>query len=165
MIYGLDINFIELFQANKLFYHKNKVEFIYGDIFKIPFLKDSFDCIVFASTIQYFNNFFELIKKCQDFLKITGEIHILDTHFYEKNKVKLAHERSKKYYKDINLPEMINYYFHHPIDELNNFNLEILYNPISPEKNFRDKIFNKTTNPFPWIKISFQQSLHFKVKR
>ena len=159
-IFGLDINFIELLQASKLFYHKNKIEFIYGDIFNIPFRKESFDCIVFASSIQYFSNFSQLINKCLTFLKDKGEIHILDSHFYEKNKVYSAHERSKKYYQEINLPEMINYYFHHPIEGLNNFNFEILYNPISSEKNFREKIFNKTTNPFPWIKISFQQSLH-----
>lgn len=153
-IFGLDINYIELLQAARLFYKKNKIEFIFGDIFQNIFPEQSFNIIVFASSIQYFENLPNLMSSCKKFLTSKGEIHILDSHLYSADEVFSAKQRSSMYYDKLGIPEMKDFYFHHSINELDHFMYEFLYNPESKKNNLVHKLINKEKNPFPWIKVT-----------
>ncbi len=152
-IFGLDVNLMELQQAGELFYKKNKVQFLFGDLFHIDFPKNSFDIIIFASSIQYFSNIPDLLKVCRDLLTEKGEIHILDSHIYRPDEVELAKMRSIDYYKKIGFPEMNNYYFHHSDKELSSFNPIVIYNPNSYIQKVKNIISKTNFVPFPWIKI------------
>jgi len=52
---AIDVNIIELEQANKLF-QKSNLEFVYGDIFKIDSFENQLDCIILNGCIQYFSD-------------------------------------------------------------------------------------------------------------
>ena len=152
-IYGLDVNFNELIQAGELFYKQNRVEFIFGDFFQIKFPENLFDVILFASSIQYFDDLHKIIEFCRKLLTPNGEIHILDTYFYKENEVESASLRSKDYYEKIGFPEMNNYYFHHSEKDLEFFKSVQLYNPTSKIKKFTIFTTKKELIPFPWFKI------------
>ena len=153
IIYGLDINHKELIQAGKLFYIENRIEFLFGDLFKINFPKNSFDLIILASSIQYFSNLQQLLTKCLDLLSEKGEIHILDTHIYKDEVVESAKQRSTEYYSQIGFPQMSKFYFHHSIKELEEYKPEFLYNPGSLVQKIKSKTSHDDVVPFPWIKL------------
>ncbi|HEY8689883.1 MAG TPA: methyltransferase domain-containing protein [Chitinophagaceae bacterium] len=144
---GLDINLTELKQAFEVFDKKPNLSFIYADIHdKITFC--SFDSIVFAASIQYFPSLKEIVSTAFPLLNADGEIHILDTHFYEDEEVEIAAERTKNYYTSLGNSEMADHYFHHTINELKDFEYTIL----SPGNSIINKLLGKH-QPFPWIQI------------
>ena len=112
------------------------------------FKEKKFDSIVFAASIQYFPSLSETVKKILRLLKPGGEIHIIDSHFYPLADLSEAKHRSVLYYELAGFPEMAAYYFHHSLDELQDFNYSILYNP----KKLANK-FSQNKNPFYWICI------------
>ena len=145
-ITGIDINQQELYQAKKLFTHRN-LQFINGSIEEIESGK-TFDIILFASSIQYFTPLQSIIKQSLQLLNSDGEIHIIDTLFYLPADVEKAKERSFQYFHSSGHNEMDAYYNHHKLEDLRSFNISVLRNPLS--------IFNKlsiTKNPFYWIRI------------
>lgn len=152
-IFGLDITINELFQAGKLFYKPNKIQFLFGDLFRINFLENSFDIILLASSIQYFTNLSDLINKSLAFLSDNGEIHILDSNLYNEEEIDKAKIRTKDYYDRIGFPEMEKFYFHHSIEELYKFKTKTMYDPKSKMQKLTNTIFNEGQDPFPWIKI------------
>jgi ubiquinone/menaquinone biosynthesis C-methylase UbiE len=128
---GIDVNRIELMQAVTTFEKKDNLHFIYGDIRTLTFKPNSFDVIVFAASIQYFSSLVAIITKALSLLTNDGEIHIIDSPFYSKQEVDLAANRTKEYYNALGFEEMSSYYFHHCINDLKQFNHEIIYNPKS----------------------------------
>jgi ubiquinone/menaquinone biosynthesis C-methylase UbiE len=147
-VIGADINFSEIQQAAKVFHAKSNLHFIYNDIASGIFEENHFDTIVFAASIQYFSSFTEIIQESLKLLSPFGEIHIIDSHFYRLSELSAAKQRSLLYFEEAGFPQMINWYFHHSHDELEQFNFSILYDPNS--------IFNKFLrhkNPFPWVCI------------
>lgn len=149
--YCLDVNFYELRQAARLFGGEN-IKFIYGDLFKMEIAKNSFDLIVMNSSLQYFGNFNSLLKELIYALKLEGEIHIIDSPFYEEEDLQSAKERTIAYYKSLGFPEMSEFYFHHTYKSLNDFNHQILYDPRTLKNKLLSLAF-KSDSPFPWIKI------------
>lgn len=146
-VIGLDINMVELQQAARVFNTNSKLKFIYGDI-RSGIINDlKFDIIVFAASIQYFPCVSEILNACLAQLYTGGEIHILDTHFYEPEEVPNAIERTKSYFDNMGFPEMSAYYYHHCITELESYPHKILRNPLS----LKNKVFGR--NPFYWISI------------
>jgi ubiquinone/menaquinone biosynthesis C-methylase UbiE len=147
-VVGLDINSIELEQARNLFSPVQNLSFINGDM-KDEILADKkFDIIVFAASIQYFESIRKIVGIALEHLTPRGEIHFLDTKFYQVPEVILAQQRTKQYYNSIGFSGMEAYYFHHTLNELNVFQYKVLFNPAS----WRNKLsFNKT--PFYWIVI------------
>ena len=99
-IFAVDLNLFELKQGMKVF-KNNNLNFIYGDIFSKIFTLKSFNFIIIASAIQYFDNLRKLFLQLSSLLKPKGEIHIIDSHFYFKDEVENARERTKIYYKKI----------------------------------------------------------------
>jgi ubiquinone/menaquinone biosynthesis C-methylase UbiE len=147
-VIGTDINFTELRQAAKVFHNIPNLHFIYSHIESGVFEETQFDVIVFAASIQYFSSLTEIIRNSLRLLKPDGEIHIIDSHFYSLSELSAAKQRSILYYQAAGFPEMANWYFHHCLDDLEQYNYSILYDPGSLFNRF---LRNK--NPFPWILI------------
>jgi protein-L-isoaspartate O-methyltransferase len=146
---GIDINEPELEQAKEVFKCVPNLHFIKGNIESSLLKKKSFDIIVFAASLQYFSSLFDVLKVAVSLLNKEGEIHIVDTHFYNANEISAAKERTKHYYSSIGFPSLADYYFHHSITDLRPFNYHILFNPFS----LQHKLFGKKY-PFYWIRIT-----------
>ena len=145
--YGFDINIKELEQAARVFKNKN-LNYCYADIYEDVFTGKYFDLIILNSSIQYFSDINKLIEKLFYFLADNGEIHIIDSPFYPESEIQSAKERTKKYYENMNAPEMADKYFHHSFKTLERFNYKLLYKP----KKILGRIFQHES-PFPWIRI------------
>lgn len=145
---GSDINYTELQQGAKVFAGIPQLHFIYGDIRNDLFDKNSFDCIVFAASLQYFPSLQEIITAGSFLLKAGGEIHILDTPLYKQSDVAAAKKRTADYYNSMGMPDMATHYFHHSWQALEEFDYQLLHNPASLQH-----FFSTTKNPFPWICI------------
>jgi SAM-dependent methyltransferase len=143
---GLDINQVEIDQANRVF-KKDNLEFVYDSFNENTFDFEKFDVIVFAASLQYFPSVVNVLKQTLAILKNGGEIHIIDTPFYNPPEAEKADERSCKYYAALGYPEMAEHYFHHSISEFWGFNYEVLFNPA----NVFNRLFKK--DPFYWIMI------------
>ncbi|NOT49896.1 MAG: class I SAM-dependent methyltransferase [Chitinophagaceae bacterium] len=145
-ITGIDINSIELHQAKRVFSHISNLHFINTAIDMIG--PGESDHIIFAASIQYFSSLKEILDSAIQKLKPQGEIHILDTHFYNPGEIAAAKARTVDHFTNLGFPEMSSFYFHHTMDELSSFKHEIIYQP-----SFFQRQFNNNKNPFPWICI------------
>ncbi len=145
---GLDINTEELKQARRVFGSIANCQFIEGNIFKGVLGEQKFDIIIFAASIQYFESLTEIINAAFEHLTLLGEIHIIDTRFYQYTEIADAKERSKAYFLSMGFPEMANHYYHHCINSLDIFQPEILYDP----GRWWNKLFYPS-NPFHWIVV------------
>ncbi len=145
-ILGLDVNEVELEQAQKLF-GNDSVRFEYGDIFKADF-ENKFDLITINAAFQYFPNPSLLLHRLESLLNKEGEIHILDSPFYANKKEQAAAKlRTLDYFKNAGVPKMVDFYHHHFVTALSNF--EVLYRP---SKNRIIKKIDKTWSPFGWYR-------------
>ncbi|MHA7057567.1 class I SAM-dependent methyltransferase [Aquimarina sp. M1] len=144
-VIGLDVNREELEQAANVF-SKNNLHFVYADIFKVneQFISQ-FDIIILNGAVQYFEDFKVLISVLKLFLKPKGEIHIIDSPFYNVIEIPAAKKRTKTYYSELGVPEMANHYFHHDESLLSDFS--ILY---SYKWNIIHKVLGKKESPFSW---------------
>jgi len=145
-VVGLDINQLEIDQANRVF-KKDNLQFIYDSFSENTFENDQFDVIVFAASLQYFPSVINVMKQALAILKKGGEVHIIDTPFYTPDETEKADERSQKYYATLGIPEMAEHYFHHSISEFWGFKYEILFDPTR----IFNMIFKK--DPFYWVCI------------
>ncbi len=149
-IVGMDVNLSELKQAARIFQQPN-LSFVFGDIFKIQFIKNSFDFITLNASIQYFEDLKLLMNRLIYLLKPNGEIHIIDSPFYDENEIADAKKRTLEYYSKLGFPEMSHSYFHHSWSEISKWNIEVLYQ--KKHQNVLSRIISKPDIPFPWIKI------------
>ena len=147
-VVGMDINKEELTQATRVFGDISNLRFVSGDIRSTQPEYSSFDVIVFAASLQYFHSLKEIMQYAFQWLRAGGEVHILDTIFYNKNNVDAARQRTKDYYTALGYPEAAAYYYHHCIEDLKNFSAKVLYDPTS----WRHKL-SKDKNPFFWVCI------------
>jgi ubiquinone/menaquinone biosynthesis C-methylase UbiE len=146
-VIGLDINMAELEQAAKVFASIN-LKFVYGDLRKNILQNRQFDIIVFAASIQYFPSVVEIISLTLKNLSADGEIHIMDSFFYDRKDLEAARQRGREYYRNMGFPEMADLYFHHLLDDMNQFN----YTVRQPPNSFFRKLFLRK-NIFPWFCI------------
>jgi hypothetical protein len=102
---------------------------------------------VFAASLQYFPSVINVLKQALAILDQRGEIHIIDTSFYDPLEVSQADQRSHQYYKALGFPEMAEYYSHHSISEFWGFKYRILSDPTS----ILNRFFKR--DPFYWISI------------
>jgi len=146
-VVGVDINNEELEQAKRVFSHISNLQFYHSDINGLE-NEMKFDIIIFAAAIQYFKSLKKIITTSLNYLNEGGEIHVIDSPFYTLSQLAAAKERTLLYYQHAGFPEMANWYYHQNLDDLENYNCSVLYNPNS--------LFNKflrTKNPFYWISI------------
>lgn len=143
-VIGIDVNATELEQADAIF-QKPNLKFACADLYeKTELNNQQFDLIVFNSCLQYFPNPKELFQKMRAILTVNGEIHIIDSPFYETAAIEQAQLRTKEYYANLGFPEMARNYFHHQLD----FDHTTLYKPAT---GFLKRW--KNDSPFCWIKI------------
>lgn len=152
-VFALDLNLLELEQGARVFSRDSNLHFIYGNIFEDIFPNNSFDLIIAASSLQYFNNLKSLITRLKTLIKNDGEIHLIDSPFYTKKNIQAVKKRTEIYFEKTGFPEMKNYYFHHLFDDLEEFKYKILYNPGNIILKLLKLFLHKYNSPFPWIMI------------
>jgi ubiquinone/menaquinone biosynthesis C-methylase UbiE len=146
-VLGTDINKTELEQAKRVFKNKINLSFAEGSISSLD-NDHTFDVILFAASVQYFSSFENIIREAITLLNKKGEIHILDSFFYQTGAIDEAKQRSVLYYRSIGYEQMAEYYYHHSAESLHLFNTTFLFDPSS----VKNKYFGKK-DPFPWICI------------
>jgi len=147
-VIGLDVNLLELQQAERIFKASANLAFVYGDIDSVSLEKQRFDVIVFAAAIQYFKVLPDILRKTLERLNENGEIHVIDSQFYAKEEINGALNRSVEYFRKKGFESMQQFYFHHTLEELKDFRYTIMHNPNS----LLGKVFGPK-NPFYWICI------------
>jgi len=152
VVTGVDLNSYEIATAKRVFKNNKSLTFYAGELFQeIIFQKNQFDIIVLAASIQYFPDLKRLIGQLTEWLRVDGEIHILDSHFYTENNLARAKEASLNYYKGLDCSMMADFYYHHLWSDLHEFHFKIM------NRTWKDKIllkiFNRKSNYFPWIII------------
>jgi SAM-dependent methyltransferase len=148
---GIDINQTELLQASRVFGSSEKLNFALADVNTGIFNEPLAHLVVLASVIQYFPDLAQLISKLKGFLRPGGEIHVLDSPFYNNEKgAAEAKDRTKKYFDDRKSPDMAFHYHHHTFESLHPHHFRIHRKP-----GFLKKIFRLGTpeSPFDWIII------------
>jgi SAM-dependent methyltransferase len=145
---GLDINFTELQQAARVFSGDPNLCFVHGDIRSGILTGRRFDVIVFAASIEYFPSLKRIILSCMDYLKVGGEIHIVDTRFYRVSQIEWARKRTQAYYSSFGYPEMADQHFHFSLNDLKSFHYSILYDPDAVRYRFVKK-----KNLCQWIRV------------
>jgi SAM-dependent methyltransferase len=150
-VWGVDLVSPELLQAARLFGASN-LTFLAADIFQPPFAPATFDVIVVASVIQYFPDLPELIRALRRLLAEPGELHIIDSPLYPNRDLPSARERTHAHYAALGFPEMADHYFHHTLDELQQFSPRWLYQPGSAQARL-SRLLGHSESPFPWLCI------------
>ncbi|PWT98997.1 MAG: hypothetical protein C5B52_11315 [Bacteroidetes bacterium] len=145
---GIDVNRTEIEQAKRVFENDSNLRFYMADLQSECLMAKKFDIILFAASIQYFPSLSKVIDQSQSMLVPGGEIHIIDSFFYEGEGANLAKERTAHYYKSMGVPEMTHHYFHHKYEELSPYSYVILKKPSRPW----EKIWG-ANQVFPWIRI------------
>lgn len=147
IVIGLDINAYELEQAARIFKSEN-LKFVFADVFQLKNqFEETFNIITLNGVVQYFPDFNLLIKTLNSFLRVNGEIHIIDSPFYAENEIENAQKRTEVYYSNLGFPEMANSYFHHSKKHIENF--KKLYKP----KNVLLKKLYPKDSPFYWLML------------
>jgi ubiquinone/menaquinone biosynthesis C-methylase UbiE len=157
LVYALDMNTIELQQGARLFGKNPNLIFQYGNIFDSTYPDRDFDMALLASSVQYFPDIQKLFGRLLKLLSVNGEIHIIDSPFYQPQEVSAARERSMQYYHSMGFPEMADHYFHQSITDLSRFDFELLFDPNSLFQRIARTIV-KHLSPFPWIRIKKSNS-------
>jgi ubiquinone/menaquinone biosynthesis C-methylase UbiE len=147
-ITGLDINNYELQQAKRVFKNVPNLNFINGSLQSESLEDQKFDMILFAASVQYFPSLKQLVQIALEHLTMQGEVHIMDSPFYQLQEIAAAKQRTRAYYEGLGFAAMTVCYHHHTLAELENFQYKILHHPNS----WKNKLSIKK-NPFYWIAI------------
>lgn len=147
VVTGIDVNRLELDQAARVFSSLKNLHFMYGSFGSTSLTPQTFDAIIFAASLQYFESL-QVLHHAIELLKPSGELHILDTAFYKEGELPSAKDRSQSYFKGMNAEGMEKFYFHHAISALRAFDHRLLYDPSS----WRHKLLRRK-HPFHWVLI------------
>jgi len=149
---AVDLNYRELRQGARIFRETSNAVWLYGNIVSGIVPHDSMDCVVMASSLQYFADLSPLMNSLFRIVRDAGEIHIIDTPFYTAREKENAAYRSRTYFAGIGHPDFADHYYHKTYDELRSYHFRVHYHPNRTMKNIR-KIFGQGGSPFPWIVI------------
>lgn len=153
-VWGIDINVKELEQAARVFKRDQNLRFAYWDVFQPIDQIPKPGLIVLNASVQYFPSIEKLLARLFEVLKAYGEIHIIDSPFYEEQEIPKASARSEEYYRESELPELSRFYHHHSlIDIERKYTVERKFDPTKFSVKLK-KILGKKPSPFPWIKIT-----------
>lgn len=145
-VLGVDVNLTELKQAAMAFTNQD-IQWYYADILNDTLPEKEFDLITFCTSFHYFENPQLLLKTCFSLLKKDGEIHIIDSPFYDEESKKTARQNSEKHFEKMGVLDMKKYYHHNSYNVLEGFNYKTLYQP----KSIFRKLLRIKDSPFPWI--------------
>lgn len=152
-VFAVDLNERELKQGAGIFAGNPRLKFIYGNIFEDILPAGEFDFIIIASAVQYFEDLNSLLKRLFHFILPTGEIHIIDSNFYNQQELSAAGLRTGRYYKSLSTPEMISFYHHHSWNELDDFKYKIINKTKFNWRRGFTEIGFSMLHVFPHIKI------------
>jgi ubiquinone/menaquinone biosynthesis C-methylase UbiE len=147
----VDINLHQLQQGARIF-TSNNINFIYADLFSIKFPRSAFNLITLNSSIQYFPDLKTLIRELLYLLPSYGEIHILDSPFYNDEDVFAIKNKILGNYQLIGFPQMKEKIFFHTYKSLDKFNCRFMYDPRKIVNKFLNIAFSKDSS-YPWIII------------
>lgn len=150
---GQDINVKELQQAVRVF-NRSNLDFVCTD--NILELARSIkpDLVVFNASLQYFNPEEQLLQALMETLDERAQIHILDSPVYTSHQEALsAQSRSAAYYKNKEVAELSNFYFHYTKEHING---EWLYRPPGRLK----RLLRPDSSPFPWLRLTSKHRIH-----
>jgi trans-aconitate methyltransferase len=148
---AVDVNELELHQAKRLF-HRPNLNFFEMDLSLWPTnpFPSPFDVIVLAASVQYFADLPALVGYLRTLLAPNGEIHVLDSPFYNNETLRAAARlRTIAYYQQLGVPEMAQYYYHHSYGDVLKAGGVDLNNSLKIK--FLQKM--KYLPPFPWIRF------------
>jgi ubiquinone/menaquinone biosynthesis C-methylase UbiE len=144
---GLDPNRIEIEQARRVF-KKANLQFIHKGFSRAAFDgKAKFDVIIFAASLQYFPSLKEVLADAFALLSQDGQVHVMDTPFYQKDEAEMSALRCRKYYEDMGFATMADHYYHHLLSKLHAFKHKILFDP----RGFWNRLSKKDV--FYWIML------------
>lgn len=151
---GVDINEAELQQACRVFCPRQNLFFVKGDVCSPLFGDLRLDAIILASSLQYFDDLSGTLTILQSLLTKGGEIHILDTPWYERDEIAAAAGRSEQYFGRHQNDAMKEFYHHHSWSDLKSLPYRVEFDP----RNWRNRLKNlfQQESPFPWIVIPKQ---------
>ncbi len=148
-LFSQDINLPELTQAARVFGFQNP-KWICYDIENCNFPANTFDQIIFASSLQYFENPKLIIDLLTPTLKHKGCIHIIDSPFYNNlNESQEAHSRTTTYYESLGHPSLAKNYHHHLLKDFIDIGFKI---KCKPKNNLISKLAG-ASNPFYWLQL------------
>jgi trans-aconitate methyltransferase len=143
---GQDINAFELKLAEEAFPDK-RLKWTNENIFSIT---GEFDLIVFNASFHYFSEITALLAHLDEQLAAHGDIHILDSPFYETmEELKAARQRTEKYFSGLGYPRLASIYTPHLYSELEELGFGTFYRP--KKRNLFQKLFRIRSSPFPWL--------------
>ena len=151
---GLDNNVPELEQAARVFPGNPDLRFCHGDLFAEIFPSASFEIVLLAASIQYFDDLERLFATLFDLLVPDGEVHVIDSPFYTADQLEAARLRSRQYYARMGVPEMADRYFHHDWTSLSGLAVKTLYQPGALGARLQRRVLRRPLSPFPWIAIT-----------
>jgi SAM-dependent methyltransferase len=114
----IDLNMVELAQAEAVFGENANLQWMYANILKDEIPNGPFDIIVLSASCQYFPDLKMLTEKLRQMLTLGGEIHLLDSMFYKRSELYAAKARSVAYYSKLGYPKMASFYFHHSVEQV-----------------------------------------------
>lgn len=150
VVIGQDINLTELRQAERVFGRSPNIRFTCDDLYAGPGMvreKDA-DIVIFAASSQYFSCFGKTLLWALRQLSPDGEIHILDSPFYNPGELGEARRRTLDYFTGLGVPEMAGFYYHNAYSVLEPFAAKLLYHP-----QFLCSRILRRKDPFPWYCI------------
>lgn len=148
-VVGVDVNLTELLQAAEAF-PKPGITWYCADVLEEDLPEAPFDLVVFCASFQYFDRPEALLARCRSLLKPGGEIHIIDSPFYDEAGKITAKQNSLRYYQSIRTEAMIGYYHHNTYEVLKDQAFRFKYRPGS----FISRLLRVQDSPFPWIVLS-----------
>jgi len=149
--YCVDLSLNDLKQGARIFSYEN-LKFIYADLFTVKFPRSSFDLIIMNSSIQFFSDLKILMRELFYLLTPYGEIHIIDSPFYDDEEIVIAKNKSVRYFEFLGISQMKEKMFQHSYRSLKNFNHSFLYDPRTIINKLIRAAFGKDS-PYPWLVI------------
>lgn len=141
---GMDVNHNELEQAVRVFRKVDNLRFVD----EVKEMEAGVDIIIYSASIQYFPDLAEILQWSLRRLSSGGEIHILDSPFYDIEDLGAAQKRAMDHFTALGFPDMARYYHHHSHAALKPFKPILLYHPRSVFARLLHR-----QDPFPWYCI------------
>lgn len=128
-VLGIDAFTEELEQAARIF---PSASFARADILSSALPIGSFDAVLFAASIQYFDSPQAVVKRGLELLVPNGSIHILDSILYPSEATAAAaHERTRNYYAQLGVPALAAHYHAHALGDFMPLGAAVISSPRS----------------------------------
>jgi SAM-dependent methyltransferase len=109
-VMGLDVHRAELEQAARVFPSRN-VTWCMGDPLHAPLPEAGYDVVVFAASLQYFDDMPALAQRVRGLLRPGGVVHVVDTMLYpDRSAAEAARERSRAHYARLGVEDLARRY-------------------------------------------------------